>query len=121
MTTLKRITPEQVVEAYRRTGWRPIQEAFYDRINGQHCGCGLSVLVGDAEKVLQMECYTGLRLQLFANELGLTADYVSGFIRGYDGDGGSSWWDSEKLLGWQDGRACWEAVKREVLEDADVE
>lgn len=118
---MNRITPEQVVDAYRRTGWRPIQEAFYDRINGQHCGCGLSVLVGDAEKVLQMDGYIGRRLQLFANELGLTADYVSGFIRGYDGDGGGPWWGSEKFLGWQDGRACWEAVKREVLEDADVE
>lgn len=109
---MKRITQDQVVEAYRRTGWRPIQEAFYGRINGQHCGCGLGVMAGED---------LGEDISDYAEALGLDHDYASGFTYGFDGNTLYGAPGTPRMLGWQDGRAAWEAVKREVLDDADVE
>lgn len=109
---MKRITPDQVIEAYQLTGWKPIQDDWIDKVNGQICGCGLAVLIGDAEKVRNFDSDIEYRV---ADELGLSVEYVTGFVQGFDGGVMLNYFTGEHKAGYEDGRAAWEAVKAEGL------
>jgi hypothetical protein len=44
MNQVRRITPEEVVAAYRKTGLRPIRGVYCERVKGAVCGCPIAVL-----------------------------------------------------------------------------
>lgn len=101
MSEIRRITPEEVLEAYRVTGMEPCRGVFGD---DKH-GCALSALYR-AER--------GNSRWLFASQLcdklGLNAHYMSGFIRGWDGKSQIASVDGDALCGYEDGVACARAV-----------
>ncbi|WP_199615506.1 hypothetical protein [Paenibacillus alkalitolerans] len=115
---MKRITPEQVVEAYLERGWVPRQEIWADVLpNGKPCGCGIGVLIGNDIHDLFDERWVVGHYGAVAERLGLEKDYAWGFTRGFDGSctPNPRIHNPLKLQGIKDGRTAWEAVEREVL------
>lgn len=99
---MKRITPEDVVDAYIATGMYPCTPGlFYDGIGG---ACGLSAIVKSIDQAFDLEDAASNRwLQL----LGITNQYLWGFIDGFDGN------DSTERckVGFEDGKAARSAVE----------
>ena len=76
---MKRITPEDVVDAYIATGMYPVFRKWRTR-DGKG-GCGLTAIGG-----LNGHCVkSGSRYRRFTELLGLDHSYVVGFTRGFDG------------------------------------
>ena len=117
---MKRITPEQVVEAYKQRGWRPRRSewAVIDA-EGNNCGCGLAVVAGfDIYQLFEKlnDYNTVHHSVVMANELDLNLDYVTGYTAGFDGLAAEPWMDEETCrIGYEDGAAAWEAVSKEVI------
>lgn len=116
---MKRITPEQVVEAYKRTGWVPEQgEWVRDKPGGKRCGCALGVMIGDGIVSL-LNCNSNKSpYAVVSGALKLTPGYVDGFAQGFDGPLSRSYLSTKSEFfntGYTDGRDAWEAVQREVL------
>ena len=102
---MKRITPEMVVEAYRKTGLRPIPRVWYDAEN--KCGCASTALA--VAGGLPVEKVDGhLVIGFLCDQLEVSRRYVNEFVNGFDGRG-SRWSDCSD--GFLDGQTCWQAVK----------
>ena len=103
----QRITPEQVVEAYRKVGYSPARSKWINR-DRKSC-CGLTAVA--LEKGFNPEfVHSGRDLAQF---LGLPYnDYVLEFADGFDGTHREFDYIS---AGYEDGQAVWEAVKRELI------
>jgi hypothetical protein len=98
MVDMNRITPEQVVEAYKETGLKPRQRVFLV----DKCACGLGVLAAhDANINNSYDAYDWAVTQY-------GEDYVESFWRGFDDR--STTPQYEQHIGYEDGRACWQAV-----------
>ncbi len=86
---MNRITPEQVLEAYQKTGINPMRNDYcYLDDNGEKCGCAITALLTDkiGWEDTNSAIYTKVRLSAYiSEELGLESDYVEGFIYGFDG------------------------------------
>jgi hypothetical protein len=93
MAEIKRITPEEVLEAYEKTGLKPKQCSF--RIRDGKC-CAVTVLV----KAAGFNSSEELR-----EERAFSEEYFWGFVFGFDGRTGHD------PKGGKDGQAAWEAVK----------
>lgn len=113
---MKRVTPEQVIDAYRRTGWEPVQDEWFDKIDGKVCGCALTAMIGSENRLREIMSMPGELEELIAAELGLSEDYVIGFVQGFDERAFFGGGDVARI-GWQDGKAAWEAVRQELLND----
>jgi len=100
---MKRITPEEVVQAYERTGLKPCFSQWSDE--GQGCGLhalGMALGKGSLNGSFQA-----------AVALDLSSWYVLGFITGFDN--GSKWWGTESegrimMDGYVDGQKARKAV-----------
>lgn len=109
------ITAEQVIEAYKVTGLKPRQDewfGFYEA-EGRMCGCGLTALVVQADPKILEDLKKAepdeIEMEAVVNEgLGLTFEYIKGFIRGFDGHN-----SIEVETGFADGKAAWKAVAEE--------
>ncbi|WP_010271408.1 hypothetical protein [Paenibacillus senegalensis] len=110
--TINRIAPEQVKEAYEKTGLKPMQNGWFEI--STKCACGLSAVLAAEKGIEWLESQFRLRRSrsyIASERLNLLPSYVTGFTSGFDGgvffhsEGGTS------ALGYEDGKAAWEAVK----------
>jgi hypothetical protein len=100
---MKRITPEEVVAAYKETGLKPEQGITL----ADGCACGLGVIYAQKFGVLEADSYDVFN----ALERDLSPAYIYGFIAGFDGiDYTTIGLREGESIGYEDGRACWKAV-----------
>lgn len=88
LTNFAGITPEQVWEAYAKTGFKPANHMWADEYNGECYACALSALVCAAdmkyfEEFRKCDDYT-LNLQMIEEVTGLPKPYANGIVHGYD-------------------------------------
>jgi len=99
----KRITPEMVLEAYRKTNYIPIQNSFYH--NDGNCACAIGA-------IYTME--TGDRneeeVQNYANKA-FGVRYSHGFIAGFDGLKADSTTEDDYIDGYYDGKTVWKFIQ----------
>lgn len=105
-----RITPREVLEAYRETGLQPVRGAFRDRAGRV---CGLTVVAAmkgawpNAELLPEKAVVEVLTR---AMTLECAEHYLNGFVYGFDGyiqhENELDW----KSKGWRDGRRAARAV-----------
>src|SRR4051812_26443717 len=95
---MNRITVEQIVNAYKETGLRPQRFTMSPIGKGACCGLGI---IAFKEIGIEMEILGGPRKAL--NNLGLSNDYINGFIRGFDKYAQYSNPNDEHRAGWSDG------------------
>lgn len=108
---MKRILPEQVVEAYHATSLKPIRGSFFDEEFGLACAIGALACEDpdfDREK--------GMFSVYVQDMFDLTSSYVAGFMAGFDTDINiEDVLQPEMAQGYRDGKAAWKAVKEEFL------
>lgn len=103
MAEAKRITPEEVIEAYHKTGLNPIQGQFF----GEGCACGFgaySVANFGPEEVAKRH----IALTEGRRQFGF--DYRWGFTDGFDDIRAENPEDERYAAGYEDGQAAWAAV-----------
>ena len=113
---MKRITAEQVVEAYKKTGLTPIQDHWFAKTSSSPCGCGLTAvaMAKGLTEVYRLDISLPVRIR---NTLAIPYPYMDGFSTGFDGDElvereayeSDEDWELYQL-GHDDGMSAWEAV-----------
>lgn len=104
---MRRVTVERFVKAVKETGVIP-RRCLWVRPKGETFeACGIGTLAVAAGKKTTTDAIAYAKK---AEGLGLSAEYVSGYITGFDGRNKPTSWQGEKEVGWEDGRACAEAV-----------
>jgi hypothetical protein len=99
---MKRITPQEVLEAYEKTGLKPMQGDYYPQ---EGCACGMGAIATS-------NGYIDTGLEPFYSKLfrKYGTKYHDGFTHGFDG--GTVVMNNENFIkGHTDGKAAWEAVK----------
>ena len=114
MTQLKRITPEQVIEAYGTTGLKPKQKRYYSK--DRTCACGIGAIFASIGDVWNDHDFPSNAAERYAN-IKYGYDYTQGFVQGFDSAPVGSFRSDESKQGHADGQAAWEAVKHLVEED----
>jgi hypothetical protein len=97
-----RVTPQQVEEAFAKTGLKPAVTGEDWLGEDGSCGCGLAALLAAQTPF----CNRHLALTAMAQHLQLSLLYVSGFVVGWDGKnpyGPSPQCSPGLQLGYQDG------------------
>ena len=120
------IKVEEVIEAYKKTGLRPIQDEWFGRYRGRgNCACALTAIVIEKDPpflqdLTKEDAVDEIDMDGVMNaQLGLSYAYIKGFTRGFDGyhtvgDLKVKVENQEDLLrGFEDGKAIWKAVKKE--------
>lgn len=111
-----RITPDQVVEAYRKTGVKPMQGNWHNGSESDLCCCGLGALylaAGEPVLTLTLNSYAHHVQQV----LNIPGNYLIGFTNGFDGKVMPEEWVNREFepQGFHDGRLAWATVQREIL------
>ena len=109
---MRRITPEEVLKAYEKTGLKPMQGDYFSK---DGCACGLGAI---AKKQGLIE-YTAIgSVCCYGTSINLISvygeSYHNGFANGFD-DLGSDDLDRDLAQCFEDGMAAWEAVKHLAL------
>jgi len=91
---MRRITVEEIKEAYKKTGIKPMRKAFAERRCEEKCGCALTALACSVTSFEFIESLVSADNELdlvyrpvverVAARLGLNKDYAVGFIGGFD-------------------------------------
>jgi len=86
---MKRIEPGEVVEAYRKTGLKPIAGSFtlIAKEDGVQCGCAMAAVAmasGATFGVCQAADNENDCELAFADLCGLSRDYTVAFVSGFD-------------------------------------
>lgn len=112
----KRITPDEVVDAYRKTSMG-VANGEYIILGDRPCGCGMGVYaVANLGVPIASEGDEFLDALM---EAGIAGDYHDGFALGFDGDRYTAAEFSRKRedwrLGYEDGKAAYAAAKEALL------
>ncbi|QXN70104.1 hypothetical protein INTERNEXUS_63 [Bacillus phage vB_BspM_Internexus] len=110
------ITAEELVEAYKKTGIKPINKVYVNPVI--NCGCALSVLsISNSDGKLSLSKINAIRdveelEDIFRNKIGLDPNYnIEAFMDGFDcimsGQMGTREWD--------EGYKCANVIKEEFL------
>lgn len=106
--SIARITPEEVVAAYKATGIRPIANFFVDQ-EQEFCGCPISALMVNLDPSLMYTAHPTIEIADKARAI-YGHNYVGGFTHGVD-EGKPA---NTTLIGCRaaslDGMAAWSAV-----------
>lgn len=97
----RRITVEEVLEAYRVTGLKPIQGNFYHS-DGCCCAIGAVAISSGAKRGCGAVCRWA--------ETHLHPLYINGFLAGFDEDCARDFSSKQFTQGYADGTAVREAV-----------
>lgn len=119
------ITPEQIVEAYKVTGIRPVTKEWGCVIDLGRCGCPLTALATQHgfdwdEYVCDSDDEEVIRF--LADKLELDWSYLNGFYRGVDAAIIESWFNAQYpgvdwlyfQEGYKHGSEAWGAVTKET-------
>lgn len=99
---MRRITVEEVLEAYRVTGLVPRRGTYCMTIFGARCGCAVGALgAANSIAVENLSCWAG---ELYGTE------YLAGFLNGFDKEIYVVEESDEILAGYADGQAVAAAV-----------
>jgi hypothetical protein len=108
---MSRITPEQVLQAYAKTGLRPMQKEYARRVERFQCGCALTACAVAAGVPFDEILDARPARAIIMKALGLTWDYVAAFTDGFDVGGQCSADNYETYkAGYDDGAAAAAAV-----------
>lgn len=114
---MKRITPEQVLEAYNGTGLTPGNQMWlYFRGDGTACVCALSAIAISQGKLYEYEIASDdFTRRDMAEALDLPVAYVHGFTNGFDcADYYNVYTDEVDRMnykqGFEDGERAWRTV-----------
>lgn len=109
--TLKRITPEETLADYEKANLKPAQGSWFPE-DGCACGLGAKFIAAGFKR-------EDISFSRYIDEM-YGIEYRVGFAHGFDGDSmqGSN---SRRIEGYDDGQACWEAVKHLANESEVVE
>jgi len=80
---VNRITAEQVVEAYKVTGYRPARKTMWSKTNKGDCACAL--VACSAAKVYPLKNEETDWEHYLCQTLEIERTYMLGFISGFDG------------------------------------
>ena len=106
---MDRITPEQVIEAYRKIDYSPARESWLNEERKSCCGLTAVALANGLTPPKDGFLSGGI----VAEHLGLSySGYTVAFADGFDGLSKDEFHDP---AGYEDGQAAWEAVKREFI------
>lgn len=108
---MNRILPETVLEAYAQTGLHPEQYITFLQRRAVCCGIGAIAKAFYPETIKK----GWLELRVLENLSSLSMSYIDGYMTGWDGFSSHSD-NEENLLGYEDGRAGWEAAKEAYLD-----
>jgi hypothetical protein len=110
---MKRITPEEVVEAYKVTGYKPIRMGWFIDC-GDHCeACGLtvcSVAIGKNQKTKEKAAIVDRWEEYLTESLEISTGYLRGFVSGFDGYTSGPLLNGDAYIGFNDGVAAAQAV-----------
>lgn len=101
---MRRITVEEVLEAYRVTGMKPMRR--YTIIRNQCAGCAIGALAVASGVPSELDCIYDWRDKMFG------ASYVKGFMNSFD-DTPPSMSNEQYNQGYADGQAVAAAVFQE--------
>ena len=104
---MKRITPEEVLEAFVSQELTPMQGAYFQK---DGCACGLGAMAKKMGMVTYYtpEKYSGRETGKKLSEY-YGVNYHDGFARGFDNQGIDGFGEAYSK-GYEDGLAAWEAV-----------
>lgn len=120
MTEFKRIIPEEVVEAYQRTGVLPIRNTWGCSGYDKECACGITA-VAMSKNDCTFEQLVTMKLdrdehfyeEFYQELLNVPNTYIIGFAHGFDGTEASRYEDATYLKGVEDGEAAFKLVSKE--------
>ncbi len=119
-TELKRINPEEVMQAYTELGIKPIQGCYHN--SDYNCACGVGVMaikLRHQDLLSKKRKVQGIALSNYFGYLtvhGYDCNYLSGFIHGFD-DVDTDKNDTDNFkLGVEDGKATWQKVNYVALQ-----
>lgn len=105
---MKRINPDQVVEAFRFTKLKPLQEEYFG--DGCACAFGALYIMNGGTKL------DASNVDEFADKLTGNNQYAWGFMMGFDGD---KWMKDDRSeafrMGWDDGETAWRASLQQTI------
>lgn len=116
MADIKRITPDEVVAAYDKTGLGVMQGGYFDA-DGT-CACGMGVYAA-ARFGVDPRNYHAVDIDLAFIRVGFTREYLRGFYNGFDGRARERG-HAQEDLGRADGVAAYEATQKEAARGFDV-
>lgn len=122
MKSLPRITPAEVIEAYRKSGLHPIRELYIDWSSEGLCGCPLGAIYLAKHPREKNVAWTKLYEQAdtWADKtygVSFTLAFTAAFDRGVGNlEITCPYSDERAVEGWQDGRAAAFAVHMELLQ-----
>lgn len=104
---IKRIMPQEVLDAYRETGMKPITGLDWD---GHGCGCALGAITAKTTaRYVTGGAYCFSHMVL--DQYGYEPRYLAGFMSGFDGSPGVVHESLAGGLGLADGEAAHVAVE----------
>ena len=115
---MNRVTPEQVLEAYKRTHLEPTNEMwFYISGDGRECGCALTAVAISQGKLYEDEIDSDFTSRDMAEALDLPVPYINGFTSGFTC---SVYYNTYKdevdhmyyKQGFEDGEKAWRTVAK---------
>lgn len=116
---IKRISEDEVIEAYKKTGIKPIRGEWHIVLNNEHFCCPLATLVAMHNPDMVFKDQLG-STEEFADALGLDYDYVLGFITHFDHDDIGKERETNNInhrIGLYDGKSVYKALVDEGLID----
>ena len=108
---MKRITPEEVLAAYKAIGLVPVEASTFRILDGARCGCAVGALI-NIEKP-----GSGYNEQWLMKK-GYNINYIEGFTAGFDGISKSFFTarlkTDENMLGYNDGLLVREHIMNNI-------
>lgn len=110
MPECKRITPEEAVAAYAKTGFEPIRGEYFGDSCKAGCGIGAYTVAFLGYRPCGVDA---ANVSAAMSKAGFSNDYRRGFACGFDGDRLPESWvkDTDTPTGYADGKAAWDAVR----------
>jgi hypothetical protein len=105
---VNRITPEMVIEAYRKTGLNPVRGDYFP-ITGYACALG-ALYVAEGKYRSDRNLHLNSTFCSLHSQYVYGSEYCVGFVNAFDGE--EILWpeNDEYVAGYEDGRAAWNAI-----------
>lgn len=110
MPDLKRIAPDDVLDAYDRTGLKPERGVFFRGCSA----CAMSAYAAANLMTPSSIAPDACMIMRVMVKDGFSRNYLGGFMEGFDGDPFRKrwpWTPAERFAGYDDGKAAWAAVE----------
>jgi hypothetical protein len=137
---MNRITPQGLVEEYKKSDLTPIKGAWTVNVEGEdgkriECGCAFTAIMKNENlleefvKIKEEDADYKTLLNFVGEKTKYTTSYALGFVHAYDGhdkqNGGLAFTEldvnvEEYDIGYEDGQLAWELVLKELLNGKEI-